>query len=780
MYANIIVDISHEQLDKTFQYLIPSELEDQIQVGMQVNVPFGKGNRMLTGYIVEMTNIPEFDVTKIKPITSAVEGKVKVEGRLIQLASWIRQNYGSTMNQALKTVIPIKESVKQKEKKAVKLVIPIEKAKEYLAEFRRKHNGARVRFMESLIEDEIIEYGLVTGKLSIASQTIKSFESMGIIEITIEEYYRNPIKIKPKDEIRNVLNKTQKYITDSIKKDYDDGIRETYLIHGITGSGKTEVYMELIEHVIKQGKQVIMLIPEISLTYQTVIRFYRRFGDRVSIMNSRLSKGERYDQFTRALKGDIDIMIGPRSALFTPFENIGLIVIDEEHEGAYKSENAPKYHARETAIEIARMNQASVILGSATPSLEAYNNALTGKFKLYTLDERAKDSKLPSVYVVDLREELKEGNRSIFSTKLQELMTDRLEKKQQIMLFLNKRGYAGFISCRACGHVMKCPHCDISLTSHNNGKLVCHFCGFEQPMVKACPKCGSKYISGFRAGTQQVEESVMKMYPQAKVLRMDMDTTSKKGGHEKILSAFFNQEADILIGTQMIVKGHDFPNVTLVGILAADMSLYASDYRAAERTFQLLTQAAGRSGRGAIAGEVIIQTYTPEHYSIITAQSQDYKAFYEQEIMYRTLLNYPPVCNMLLVKLSSKDEKALEIATSTMKIGDNIKPKSGDTMQGGSEGDSESKTEVGKMETDKTKVGNAEMHKIEAADNIQVIGPVNATLYKANDIYNKVIYIKAKSYQLLTQYKDAIEEFAKDNVDFRKISVQFDFNPMNM
>jgi len=767
MYANIIVDISHEQLDKTFQYLIPSELEDQIQVGMQVNVPFGKGNRMLTGYIVEMTNIPEFDVTKIKPITSAVEGKVKVEGRLIQLASWIRQNYGSTMNQALKTVIPIKESVKQK-------------AKEYLAEFRRKHNGARVRFMESLIEDEIIEYGLVTGKLSIASQTIKSFESMGIIEITIEEYYRNPIKIKPKDEIRNVLNKTQKYITDSIKKDYDDGIRETYLIHGITGSGKTEVYMELIEHVIKQGKQVIMLIPEISLTYQTVIRFYRRFGDRVSIMNSRLSKGERYDQFTRALKGDIDIMIGPRSALFTPFENIGLIVIDEEHEGAYKSENAPKYHARETAIEIARMNQASVILGSATPSLEAYNNALTGKFKLYTLDERAKDSKLPSVYVVDLREELKEGNRSIFSTKLQELMTDRLEKKQQIMLFLNKRGYAGFISCRACGHVMKCPHCDISLTSHNNGKLVCHFCGFEQPMVKACPKCGSKYISGFRAGTQQVEESVMKMYPQAKVLRMDMDTTSKKGGHEKILSAFFNQEADILIGTQMIVKGHDFPNVTLVGILAADMSLYASDYRAAERTFQLLTQAAGRSGRGAIAGEVIIQTYTPEHYSIITAQSQDYKAFYEQEIMYRTLLNYPPVCNMLLVKLSSKDEKALEIATSTMKIGDNIKPKSGDTMQGGSEGDSESKTEVGKTETDKTKVGNAEMHKIEAADNIQVIGPVNATLYKANDIYNKVIYIKAKSYQLLTQYKDAIEEFAKDNVDFRKISVQFDFNPMNM
>lgn len=748
MYANIIVDISHEQLDKTFQYRIPEELEEVLQVGMQVNVPFGKGNRMLTGYIIEITEVPEFDVTKIKSVVGVVDGKVKAEGRLIQLAAWIRRNYGSTMNQALKTVIPIKESMKQKEKKAVKLTIPIEEAQTYLAEFERKHNSARVRLMKALMEDEIIEYSLVTGKLNVTAQTVKAFENMGIIAISTEEYYRNPIKIHPQKEVRNVLNDSQQYITNAIKEDLDANRQETYLIHGVTGSGKTEVYMELIEHVIGQGKQVIMLIPEIALTYQTVVRFYRRFGDRVSIMNSRLSKGERYDQFMRAQKGDLDIMIGPRSALFTPFEQIGLIVIDEEHEGAYKSETSPKYHARETAIRIAQMHGASVVLGSATPSLEAYYQALTGKYKLFKLNERATENKLPSVYVVDLREELKEGNRSMFSTKLQELMTDRLEKKQQIMLFLNKRGYAGFISCRACGHVMKCPHCDISLTAHNNGKLVCHYCGYEQPNVKVCPECGSKYISGFRAGTQQVEEAVKKLYPEAKVLRMDMDTTAKKDGHEKILSAFHNHEADILVGTQMIVKGHDFPNVTLVGIIAADMSLYASDYRAAERTFQLLTQAAGRAGRGEEAGEVVIQTYTPEHYSIITAQSQNYDEFYEQEILYRTLLNYPPVNHMLMVKLSSKEEKALEKAVSLLDLENKLRPQS--TEQASSQ------------------------------ENIQIIGPVNAALYKANDIYNKVIYIKAESYEILTEYKDAIEAFTKDNLDFKKISIQFDFNPLNM
>jgi primosomal protein N' (replication factor Y) len=343
--------------------------------------------------------------------------------------------------------------------------------------------------------------------------------------------------------------------------------------------------------VIKEGKQVIMLIPEIALTYQTVMRFYNRFGDRISILNSRLSNGERYDQYERAKNGEIDIMIGPRSALFTPFMNLGLIIMDEEHEGSYKSESPPKYHARDVAIKRASLTNSSVILGSATPAIESYKNAIEGSYKLYTLPSRVGTRRMPKIWVEDLREELKKRNKSIFSTRLKELMEDRLRKKEQIMLFINRRGYAGFVSCRSCGHVMKCKHCDISLTSHNNGTLVCHYCSYEEATPNTCPACGSKYIAAFGTGTQKVEEMVKKEFPFARVLRMDTDTTKAKDGHEKILSAFSNGEADILVGTQMIVKGHDFPRVTLVGILAADLSLYASDYRASERTYQLLAQA---------------------------------------------------------------------------------------------------------------------------------------------------------------------------------------------
>ena len=477
-----------------------------------------------------------------------------------------------------------------------------------------------------------------------------------------------------------------------------------------------------------------MLIPEIALTFQTVMRFYKRFGDTVSIMHSRLSKGERYDQYVRAKKGLINIMIGPRSALFTPFENLGLIVIDEEHEGAYKSEGIPKYHAVGVAKELARMNNASLILGSATPSVDSYYKALTGEYTLFELKERAANAKMPQVYVVDLKEELKSGNRSIFSRQLKGLIMDRLNKKEQIMLFINRRGYFGFISCRACGHVMKCPHCDISLTSHKNGKLVCHYCGHTEKQVSLCPKCGSKYISALRGGTQMVEEAIAKEFPQARVLRMDLDTTAGKEGHEKILSAFAGEEADILVGTQMIVKGHDFPNVTLVGILAADISRHASDYRAGERTFELLTQAAGRAGRGDTEGEVVIQAYDTENFAIETAAKQDYVEYYNQEIMYRTLLSYPPVSNMLLVKFSSKYEEKLIKAVNTVKI---------------------------------------------QKEGVMVIGPSDAQLYKADDIYNKVIYYKTEDYEVLTQMKDKVEEFVKDNPDFKYVSVQFDFNPLN-
>ena len=530
------------------------------------------------------------------------------------------------------------------------------------------------------------------------------------------------------------ISSRQKAVTQFCTQ-YDAGERKPWLLYGVTGSGKTLCYIEMIQHVTAQGKQAIVLIPEIALTFQTVQRFYRRFGSQVSVLHSRMSKGERYDQFLRAMRGEISIMIGPRSALFTPFTNLGLIIMDEEHEGAYKSEQAPRYHARETAVHIAKMCGAGVVFGSATPSVEAFYRAKKNEYTLLELPRRASGT-LPAVYTVDLREELKCGNRSVFSRRLQELIQRRLAAKEQIILFLNKRGYAGFVSCRMCGHVLKCPHCDISLTEHKNGKMVCHYCGYEQPRVTRCPVCGSKYISGFRAGTQQIEEAVKKMYPQARVLRMDMDTTAGKEGHEKILAAFSAQEADILVGTQMIVKGHDFPNVTLVGVLAADMSLYAGDYRAAERTFELLTQAAGRAGRGKRAGEVVIQTYTPQHYSIAAAAAQNYEQFYEEEIAFRSIMDYPPVCNMLMVTLSSKNEDQLLAACTFLK----------------------------------------EVIPEWKKEQVRITGPVAAGVYKRNDYYNQVVYLKATAYEKLTACKDRLEMLCRENTLFRSIGLQFDFN----
>ena len=736
MYADIIVDISHEQLDRTFQYAVPEEMEQDIDVGVLVNVPFGRGNRTITGYVIELSNEPKLDIDKIKYIDSIVPDKVKAVSRMIKLAAWLKHNYGSTMNQALKTVIPVKEKVKHKEKKSVRLVIDRHEAQSYIELFVKKNAKARLRLLQALMQEQVIDCAIVKEKLNITMQTVNTLVKLGIADIEVENIYRNPIKNTDDSEKRLTLNPEQKHVVDTFIRDYDNGNRYTYLIHGVTGSGKTLCYLDMIEHVVSHKKQVIMLIPEIALTFQTVQRFYRRFGDRVSIINSRMSKGERYDQFLRAMRGEIDIMIGPRSALFTPFSDIGLIVIDEEHESAYNSEQSPRYHAKETAIYIAKEHKASVILGSATPSIETYYHALTGEYKLFTLSHRALGNELPKVYVEDLREELKSGNRSILSRRLKALIEDRLNNNKQVMLFLNKRGYAGFISCRSCGHVMKCPHCDISLTFHKNGKLVCHYCGYEQPSVNLCPKCGSRYISGFRAGTQQVEEVIKKMYPDARTLRMDMDTTTGKEGHEKILTAFANHEADILIGTQMIVKGHDFPDVTLVGVLAADMSLYSGSYMAAERTFQLLTQAAGRAGRGDTPGEVVIQTYTPDNYSIKTAQAQDYNAFYEEEIAYRRLMEYPPISNMLKVSIASKNEKILDAAADYIKNNHN------------------------------------RFHGSE----INVYDPVNAGIYKINDIYTKLIYAKAQDYEALTDFKDKIEDISKNADIFKNVNTQFEFN----
>ena len=664
-YASIIIDISHENVDRVFQYRIPPQLLGEIQVGMQVCVPFGSGNRTRTGYVVDISEKAEYDVTKMKSIAGIVAGSVTADSRIISLAWWMKERYGSTMNQALKTVLPVKRKVK-----------------------------ANRQVVRSMVDVQIREAEIL-------------------------------------------LNEEQRQIAEDFCSRYDRGDRAPSLIYGITGSGKTEVYMEMISHVLKQGRQVIVLIPEISLTYQTVMRFYRRFGSCISVMHSRLSAGERWDQYERARQGETQVMIGARSALFTDFPDLGLIIMDEEHEGAYKSESTPRYHAREVAEKLAGMRDAAFVMGSATPSLEAYTRAREGIYRLYTLKNRAGEgSVLAAAEVVDLRKEMEAGNKSIFSRRLQELIRDRLEKKEQVMLFMNRRGYSSFVSCRSCGEAVKCPHCDVTLTLHNKTRLVCHYCGYTVPLPKKCPSCGSPYLAGFGTGTQKIEELTKAMFPQARVLRMDLDTTSKKGGHQEILSAFAKGEADILIGTQMIVKGHDFPGVTLVGILAADASLYAPDYRSGERTFQLLVQAAGRAGRGKKPGTAVIQTYTPEHYVVKASAVQDYLEFYRQEMGYRKLMKYPPAAHMLSIQIGGKEEELTAHMTEAV----------------------------------------AEAVGRRFGQQAELIGPVCAPVYKVNDIYRKILYIKQENYDILIRIQKYVQNRWDETEICRKLTIQYDFS----
>lgn len=739
-YANIIVDISHEKVDKPFQYKIPEKLQGKLAEGMCVQIPFGMGNRLRKGYVVEITDQAQFPDEKQKLIAGIVNDSMQVEADLVRLAAWMKQTYGSTMIAALKTVLPVKQTIKHKEKRTILRRLTEEETRSLLGECIRKHQTAKARVLEELCREGALPYELVTGKLNVSPATLKSLQEQGVIAVERENYYRNPVKVETNRESGKTLSPEQDKICSKVLADFDQQDRKTYLIHGITGSGKTEVYLALIEGMIQRGKQCIMLIPEIALTYQTLLRFYKRFGDRVSVMNSTLSAGEKYDQCERAKKGEIDVIIGPRSALFVPFPNLGMIVIDEEHEPSYKSETMPRYHARETAAYLAAQKHASLVLGSATPSLEAYYRAKEGRYELFTLDRRLTGGALAPVSVIDLRKELRSGNRSIFSRKLQELMEDRIRKKEQIMLFLNRRGYAGFVSCRSCGFVMKCPHCDVSLSQHMGGIMVCHYCGYETVQPKKCPSCSSPYILGFKAGTQQIEQQLLKRFPDIRVLRMDADTTRTKDSYEKILTAFAQKEADVLVGTQMIVKGHDFPNVTLVGVLAADLSLNDSDYRAGERTFQLLTQAAGRAGRGAKPGEALIQTYRPEHYSIIRAAAQDYEAFYEEEILYRELGAYPPAAHMLAVLITAPDEE-----------------RGGDL--------------AGKVAA----IARAEA---EGGMEVRVIGPAKASIGKINDIHRFVIYCKSSDYGRLTAIKDKIEQEGA-LMDLKDENIQFDFDPID-
>ena len=735
-YADVIIDISHEKVDRDFQYRIPDELEQEIKPGVVVTVPFGKGNTLRKGYVIGVTEKAKYDTSRIKMIQSVSTDDETTESRLIALAAWMKETYGSTMIQALKTVLPVKDKIRAKEKRLIFFCGERQAAEELLEELSGSRFRARERFLRAILEAGRLEYTYASKKLGAGVSVLDFFEKKGMIRFENQEMYRIPNQADlVKEDCELCLNAEQNVAVKQIFREWKEPEPRPVLLFGVTGSGKTQVYMRLIQQVIQEGKQAIVLIPEIALTYQTVRRFYAMFGDKVSVLNSRLSQGERYDQFKRAKRGEVQVMVGPRSALFTPFSNLGLIVIDEEHESTYKSENTPRYHARETAIQRARMEHANVVMGSATPSLSAYSRAESGEYLLVKLNARYEERPLPQVSIVDLREELKKGNRSVLSTELKASLSETLRKKEQAMLFLNRRGYAGFVSCRACGHVMKCPHCDVSLSEHNGRRLICHYCGYETTVPQTCPSCGSPFLRDFGIGTQQVESVVAREFPGARILRMDLDTTREKDGHEKILSAFANGEAEILIGTQMIVKGHDFPNVTLVGILAADLSLHASDFRAAERTFQLLTQAAGRAGRGGLPGRVVIQTYDPEHYSIQAAAEQDYEAFYRQEIAFRTLGGYPPTGGMLAVHASSEDEAYLSMAMEYLKKFLEI---------------------------------------LENHTGIQVIGPGDETIARIQDVYRKVLYIRHSDEKRLTVVKEKVEQYIEMNEGYQKIHIQYE------
>ena len=756
-YADVIVDITHEKLDRVYQYRIPDMLAEDIKPGVCVEVPFGRGNRLTRAYVLALSESAAYAPGKIKEISSVSDRGLTIESRLIRLAMWIRQTYGCTMIQALKTVLPVKEKETGRMQKQLRLAVSREAASRLYQEAVQKHHMAKARLLQCLIETPVILQADAAKKLQVGSSTIAALERDSIIKICEaagnaseapvpgetageEPYSRQtggeviPDRAKPTVP---QLSEEQRRAAGQILMSWREKPEKPCLIEGVTGSGKTLVYMELTEKVLQEGRQVIILIPEISLSWQNVKRFRQRFGDIVTVIHSRMNKRERYQYYENVRSGRARIVVGPRSALFTPFTNTGLIILDEEQESSYRSEETPRYDARETAIARAAIEGAHVVFGSATPSLDSAYRARSGEWLYIRLTKRFGDAILPSVRIVDMRKEMQAGNRSMISGILQEEIRDRLKKKQQTILFLNKRGMAGFVSCRNCGTVMKCPHCDVSLTAHRNGMLICHYCNYRTPYLTSCPVCGSPHIYGFRAGTEKIEQTVAKMFPEARVIRMDADTTGGKEGHDRILRAFAAHEADILIGTQMIVKGHDFPNVTLVGALLADLSLFASDYRAAERTYQLIVQAVGRAGRGSAPGSAVIQTYSPEHYSIESAAGQDYEAFYRQELSIRELLHYPPAAHLLTIHLSSKDESMLSLGAGYVK---------------------------------------QYLQRIQKNREVTIIGPAPEAVARVQEYHRVVISVKGSHLEELLQMRRYLESYIEINSGFDEIRVQYDLD----
>lgn len=679
MIAEVIINRGAKKLNRTFDYNIPKELEELILIGSKVLVPFGNGGNLSEAFVVGLKEKSEYEVKDISKIEENLTDKQ------IDLAKWMAKRYFCNVSDCIKLMLTPGTRNRNKEKRIQDKVINTVYLKKDVEEIDFEISTGKIKsekhkkVLNFVKDNEGVTVPEIEMFTNCTRAIVNTLIKNGYLEIIEKKLERNPLLFRDCEKSYKLkLTEEQEIAYKKIEKSIDLKEYMQFLLYGVTGSGKTEVYLQLIEKVINLGRNAIVLVPEISLTPQMLDRFISRFGkEEIAILHSKLSVGERHDEWERIREKKAKIVIGARSAIFAPMENIGIIIIDEEHDSSYKSETNPRYNVKDIAKIIAKDNKAPLILGSATPDIITFYNATEKKengetkIKLLELKNRANNSSLPKVEIIDLKQELANGNRSMLSMELYNSIEENLNKKRQTILFLNRRGYSTFIMCRNCGYTMKCPNCNISMTYHSyERKLKCHYCGHEEKIVSICPECHSDKIRYFGTGTQKLEQEINKQFPNASTIRMDIDTVTKKNSHEEILNKFKNDNIDILIGTQMIVKGHHFPNVTLVGVIAADSSLNIDDYRANERTFQILTQVAGRAGRENLPGKVIIQTYNPENFSIICAQKQNYNMFYETEIELRKQLKYPPFCDIILIGFNSYSEN--EIKNVSKKVYDEL------------------------------------------------------------------------------------------------------------
>jgi len=658
MIAEVIVDIAHSEVDKIFDYKLPP---GEFKAGMRVLVPFGI--RDTEGYIINIKETSDYDNSKLKPVKAALDPYPAILPEMLEMAAFMTRRYHLKTVDVLRLFIP-SEMRKSRVKELFKTYIYInpEFADKNIDEIIPARSKGQREIYEFLSAETRAEQAFVN--ITFSAAALRNLKDKNIILTETEGVHRKPLKDMPADAPKHiVLTEAQREVSKAVK---GAGGFQTFLLHGVTGSGKTEVYIDCIQNAVRQGKTAVMLVPEISLTPQMFRIFRERFGEKVAILHSGLSAGERFDEWRRLLTGEAVIAIGARSAIFAPLKNTGIIIIDEEHDNSYISESNPRYFTHEVAAERARLNGCPLLLGSATPSIDSYSAAEDGRYKLLELPERINSRRLPDMSIVDMRQEIRSGNTSVFSTALTAELFKCVNEGNQAMIFINRRGHSSFVMCRACGYVANCGACDVSLVYHRDDEtLKCHYCGGSYAMLDVCPECGDDHIRYGNVGTQRVEAELKKMFPDIKILRMDNDTTRTKDAHFNILSRFLKREAQILIGTQMIAKGHDFPFVTLVGLMDADLSLHFSDYRASERTYQIVTQVAGRAGRDLLPGKVILQTYSPKHYVYRFAAANDYAGFYKKEASIRRATKFPPFSTVIRILYSAEAERD---------IGESIKP----------------------------------------------------------------------------------------------------------